>query len=972
MMHRIAPPRASCAAGRRRTLSVLLAALATAALAILALAFALLPSGGAEDGLSGSHARRRLKAPGAGDSLLAKRAGRVAAMVSAAAAGSPRAAYAAAAAFPAAAADAAAAGAASADAALASAALLSAAPPAAPVLWPPQRPWPQLDADADVGVFSETSLARLMGARPWRADVPNRTRVRSAAYARSAEAEANEVLIQGGGDIAADDPDFGLSFAVPAMRRVDRAHLDLDAARRANEAAAELALVVPTSPRSPLPYPADPGSAAPHYFAVPGDCGGRFVYRTVEPREPPRLRERNDGQAWMRELADACDAEARCVSFDFWGNLRDDYSPGVCKAFREGKRLHDVGGGRWRPPQAFREEAIMFFKDMPAISAQPHRVLIHEFALAVDATTGQLVELRPTRLHSAATSSSGAPAAPPPGRWCLGEGCDAAGAAPPAATWWRLENADVVGCDLRKADVTAGGRIGASDSAALAHWLRSECAAEPRCACVTSAGWLKSSCDITDIAASPSISSALWSRVPLPPSVDYVVASVVSLARELQLASAGMCALPLLGARELLRLEGLDDLELAALSLDLDGMDARITGEGDEAGFMAFNPQLSAGAASWSGAKSPPMQVRELHSNGVRSILRPARADAAPGLDVPPLRTHAFVMDTGRLDLLHAAALADDELPPAAWAGDAAALEAALAAMGDGPERRGAARRRELSWRLDGVGDAYFFKAFTWLRRRFGSSPCFSFVPATSYVRISEVVPPAHFRGDPQFIADNALKGITRRAEVQQQLDYTAALRFAAARAPGAHVGLLEDDSFVCPETLPALARTVRALDLADPLWGGIKLGNGGSGIVVHRELVAALILYLQTRRGSENVDVAMWRFLRDNAWPEYLGFRTRVAHRGTVSTFGMERNDGQAWSHLWRRAHCGGGLDNHWGAYSTCAASAASAAARARGARASLASAAGGWIEREFRCSHESPLSTRRPPIGDNATAAL
>ena len=91
MMHRIAPPRASCAAGRRRTLSVLLAALATAALAILALAFALLPSGGAEDGLSGSHARRRLKAPGAGDSLLAKRAGRVAAVVSAAVAGSPRA-----------------------------------------------------------------------------------------------------------------------------------------------------------------------------------------------------------------------------------------------------------------------------------------------------------------------------------------------------------------------------------------------------------------------------------------------------------------------------------------------------------------------------------------------------------------------------------------------------------------------------------------------------------------------------------------------------------------------------------------------------------------------------------------------------------------------------------------------------------------------------------------------------------------
>jgi len=686
----------------------------------------------------------------------------------------------------------------------------------------------------------------------------------------------------------------------------------------------------------------------------------------------------------MRELADACDADERCACFDFDGNLRDEYSPVACRSFATGKQIYDGGGGsafggggggsggggsgssepaRWRPPLAFaRLPPIMYCKDLSGISGAPRKVVISEFALALPAESSPagapIDEVRPSRLPPPAGDSTIATAAPP-GGWCVSAGCDAAGASPPPATWWRLENADVVGCDLRRADPSAGGRIATDDVARRAHWLRSECAADARCACVNSAGWLKSSCDVTDIFAAPSVETTLWSRVPLPPTVDYLVSALVSLARELQLASAGACGLPLLSARELLQLEGFGERELAALNLDLDAQDSRITGEGDEEGFLAANPGLgSGGARSWSGADSPPMDVREAHANGVRAILRPPRG--VDGLDAP-LRTHVFIVDTGRLDQLHEAVLADDALPEAAWAGDAAAI----AALSE-PARRGAARRRALASRLEGASEDYWFTAFAWLRRRFGASPCFSFVPATSYVRVSEAMPPAFFRGDPRFHVDNALKGASSRGEFHQQLDFVSALRFGAARAPDAHLAVLEDDSLVCPETLPAIARAVRALDLADPLWGGLKLGNGGSGIVVHRELAAGLILYLQTRRGSENVDVAMWRFMKDMAWSEYLAYGTRVAHRGAISSFSLQKSDGQRWGHAWSRARCGAQLDFHWGTYDSCNGAEAARRAGARGAGPPLASAAGDWLERQFRCSRESPFTTWRPGGGD------
>lgn len=79
------------------------------------------------------------------------------------------------------------------------------------------------------------------------------------------------------------------------------------------------------------------------------------------------------------------------------------------------------------------------------------------------------------------------------------------------------------------------------------------------------------------------------------------------------------------------------------------------------------------------------------------------------------------------------------------------------------------------------------------------------------------------------------------------------------------------------------------------------------------------------------------------------------------MSTFALQKSDGHRWGHTWDRVRCGGSLDFHWGDYDPCDGATAAKLARARGAEAALAARAGEWLQREFRCSRESPFTTWR-----------
>lgn len=205
----------------------------------------------------------------------------------------------------------------------------------------------------------------------------------------------------------------------------------------------------------------------------------------------------------------------------------------------------------------------------------------------------------------------------------------------------------------------------------------------------------------------------------------------------------------------------------------------------------------------------------------------------------------------------------------------------------------------------------YWFGAFAWLRRRYGTLPCVTFVPSTSYTRIFEAaVPP--LRGTPHYHPDNQRKTMPRGL-VQQTLDFVSAFRYAAAASPAAHLLAWEDDCFACHGSLSALSSAVAVISSFDPAWGSVKMGNGGSGMLFHSDIVGHLLEYLQTRRGSENIDVSMWRYLNSGAYSDYISRGTWSAHRGLQSSLRLGAGS------VWGRVKCNGELDRHWGWYKDC-----------------------------------------------------
>ena len=206
----------------------------------------------------------------------------------------------------------------------------------------------------------------------------------------------------------------------------------------------------------------------------------------------------------------------------------------------------------------------------------------------------------------------------------------------------------------------------------------------------------------------------------------------------------------------------------------------------------------------------------------------------------------------------------------------------------------------------------YWFRAFAWLRRRYGHRPCVTFLPANGYTRLKEVAFPAHGRGMPAFQSDNQGKKM-QRGQVTQTLDFVSGIRHAAAHSPGAHVFVSEDDNHFCTGIFTHLASSVKAVARFDPQWGALKVGNGGSAILFQADLVPNLLTYLTTRRGSDNVDVSMWRYLHSGQHSDYLSRTTLSAHRGLQSSFKL------GFIPVWQRVKCGGELDFYWGHYRDC-----------------------------------------------------
>lgn len=552
----------------------------------------------------------------------------------------------------------------------------------------------------------------------------------------------------------------------------------------------------------------------------------------------------------IKHFATECEADGKCVAFDANGNLYSHYDQSFCSI------VPVVSSGITKP--LLGERDAMYFKEPPTIAVLPQRFNFKEWPILSNG------DIRPSSRFDEA----------------------------PTTAWWSAKRTDIIARDLRRVDPSNSGKYLNEDE--QKQYLRAVCLADERCMGFSyPSGYLKYSVDVSDIHASTRVVAELWSRVPIPP-LDYIVLTVIGLTRQIEEASGGQCNFGLTSPYDLLRDEGITLPEKYNISYDiglLSGKEGRISTNYTPAmdmynippEFFARLPSIEKKIFQNSYVNPEHLNMRPFpdgvpkitdeEANGHYGILGPRPHHPF----IPSLRTHLYVMDTGSLEL-HNTYLRETprKLPRSA------------------------------------LDDYYWFRAFSWLRRKYGHSPCISFVPATSYVRSTETSQPNHGRGLPDFHTDNRGKNMPRQ-QTKQLLDFTSALRFTAARSPKAHLLVWEDDCFACSATIDAYSRAISILSLAEPKWGGIKVGNGGSGLLFNADLVSRLLVYLQTRRGSDNVDVSMWRFLHSGGWPDYISYRTRSAHRGLTSSFRISQGS------VWGRVKCSGELDFYWGFYGQC-----------------------------------------------------
>jgi len=621
----------------------------------------------------------------------------------------------------------------------------------------------------------------------------------------------------------------GVTLAPPNVV-VEPSITDVAEPRAEHEAAALLAIVVPTAPRIVASSRATRPEAA-RYFHFGIECQSAPVYAHVSPSPsppptaPPAAADTKFG-AWLSSLVARCDSDVACAGFSPNGVLYSAVDAVGCSA--AGKTAPGVPSGVPATQGVYAKSPL---GSMPGIRYRD--VLTPGAPPLAPLTPGQARE------------------------WA------AAGVIPgdvPAnhTRMWEVPTADVWQNDLGQVGALPPGAKTEREKVAA---MTAVCAATPGCQGFHyPSGWMKTSVDATQLQFSKRLPGTFFSRHPVPP-LDYVTATVTSLMRAIG-GSTDTNSEP-------------DELT-CGVPPDTDEDDNDDDIDEDRDSVLGPNVEAAAATAPWRRAGSAATV------NGTGGVRLLATAAAAG-------RTHLYVVDTSP---------AGTHIFPSGGS-DADPSEVSTSQ----------------------TGSHYWFTAFAYLRRKYGHLPCVTFLTAGAYTRLTEAREPPRGRGLPSWHPDNRGKPMMR-GMVSQTLDFVSAARHAAAFSPASHLLVWEDDCHACTGVLSLLGHTMQALDTFDPRWGALKVGNGGSGLLVHRDLVAGLLPYLMTRRGSENVDVSMWRYVFNGGYSDYISKLSWSAHRGLQSSFKL------AVGQTWNRVHCTNELDRHWGWYAPCQTVAAAAAA--------------------------------------------
>jgi len=108
-----------------------------------------------------------------------------------------------------------------------------------------------------------------------------------------------------------------------------------------------------------------------------------------------------------------------------------------------------------------------------------------------------------------------------------------------------------------------------------------------------------------------------------------------------------------------------------------------------------------------------------------------------------------------------------------------------------------------------------------------------------------------------------------------------------------------------------------------DENLGGLRLGDGGTVYLIPADLLAQSVIYLLTRRGSDPVDVSLWRFTSGRGAGElFLSSGGVGAHRGEISAMDVGDTGGgsvQGAVSSWKPALCGSPIGWLWGEFAPC-----------------------------------------------------
>jgi hypothetical protein len=153
----------------------------------------------------------------------------------------------------------------------------------------------------------------------------------------------------------------------------------------------------------------------------------------------------------------------------------------------------------------------------------------------------------------------------------------------------------------------------------------------------------------------------------------------------------------------------------------------------------------------------------------------------------------------------------------------------------------------------------------------------------------------------------------TKDLHRKQTADYLSALHYSISLFPNSDIMLWEDDCRFCPNVFPMVRLFQATIARKNPHYGVLRVGYGGSGLLINHKHVPTLIPFAYGTSFVSNVDIAIHKYFSFLRIPCYVTSSVYSLHRGTKSIF-AHRHSPELLG-----MSCSAPLRVQWGRYAAC-----------------------------------------------------